>query len=139
MSISLSNMICPLCPEAHTSFLHLTFPEYLKHLELFHSHRPDFLVTCGIGGCVRTFTNLRTYRNHVSGLHSGAGCFEEEADINAEISDDNSSSDHDSIDPDDVNVNVNVTERNDINTLLRLSAAYFILITNNIKKKKRMF
>lgn len=70
---SLKDMVCLLCPPTRTSFLHLNFPEYLKHMELFHCHHPDFSITCGVGGCLRTFKNLRTFRNHVSGFHSDEG------------------------------------------------------------------
>ena len=30
---------------------------------------PDFKVTCGIDGCQRTYSNLGTFLNHVSGVH----------------------------------------------------------------------
>lgn len=31
---------------------------------------PGFKVTCGIDGCQRTYSNLGTFLNHVSGVHS---------------------------------------------------------------------
>lgn len=43
--------------------------EYLKHFSLFRAHQPTFKVTCGIGGCSRSYTNLKTYTNHVYGVH----------------------------------------------------------------------
>ena len=60
-------MECSLC---NTS-LRVKFPirEYLKHLLLFRAHQPTFKVTCGIGGCSRSYTNLKTYTNHVYGVH----------------------------------------------------------------------
>lgn len=60
-------MECSLC---NTS-LRVKFPirEYLKHLLLFHAHQPTFKVTCGISGCSRSYTNLKTYTNHVYGVH----------------------------------------------------------------------
>ena len=42
---------------------------YVNHLRLFHCHQPNFKVTCGIDGCVRTFTNIGTFKNHISLVH----------------------------------------------------------------------
>lgn len=41
----------------------------MKHIKLFHSHQPGFTITCGIGGCQRSFTKFRTFQNHISALH----------------------------------------------------------------------
>ena len=30
----------------------------VNHLRVFHAHQQNFKVTCGIDGCVRTFTNI---------------------------------------------------------------------------------
>lgn len=37
---------------------------------MFYAHHPDFKVPCGIDGCQRNFTNIRTYQNHVSSIHN---------------------------------------------------------------------
>jgi len=68
---STANFSCPLCSNA--AHLMLDFKGLIKHLNLFHAHQPDFKVPCGINGCLRHFTNLRTYQNHVSSVHSFMG------------------------------------------------------------------
>jgi len=42
---------------------------YVNHLRVFHAHQPNFKVTCGIDGCVRNFTNIGMFKNHVSLVH----------------------------------------------------------------------
>ena len=58
---------CSLC----NTLLRVSYSirDYLKHLQLFHAHQPTFKVTCGIGGCCRSYTNIKTYSNHVYGVH----------------------------------------------------------------------
>ena len=64
----MSAMECPLCSDAaHMKF---DWRDFLKHLTLFHAHHPDFKVSCRIDGCQRSFTNIRTYQNHVSSVHN---------------------------------------------------------------------
>ena len=58
---------CPLC--SHTAHLQLDLTAFLKHIKLFHAHQAGFKLTCGIDGCLRTFTNFRTFQNHVSDMH----------------------------------------------------------------------
>ena len=58
---------CPLC--SLTSHLKLNITTFLKHIKLFHAHQAGFKLTCGIHGCQRTFTNFRTFENHVSAMH----------------------------------------------------------------------
>ena len=65
---STSSMVCPLC--SNVGHLTLNFKDLIKHLNLFHTHQPDFKVPCGIDGCSRHFTNLRTYQNHMSSVHN---------------------------------------------------------------------
>lgn len=59
---------CPLCKDAR----HLKFDrrDFVKHLRLFHVHQPGFKVPCMKDGCPRTFTNLRTFENHLSTAHT---------------------------------------------------------------------
>lgn len=56
---------CPLCPDFRATKFQLLLP----HLRLVHSTRPGFSVTCNIEGCSRTFTNIKTYTNHLYGDH----------------------------------------------------------------------
>lgn len=44
--------------------------DYIKHLRLFYAHRPDFKVTCGINGCLRSYSNLGSLKNHISLMHN---------------------------------------------------------------------
>ena len=64
-------MECSLCVTSggpHLSYQSVR--EYLKHLQLFHAHQPRFKVICGIGGCARSFTNIKTFRNHIYSVHN---------------------------------------------------------------------
>ena len=63
-------LVCQLCSAERALNIPYTLKDYLKHIELFHAHQPNFCITCGIGGCQRTFHNLQTFRNHVSDHHS---------------------------------------------------------------------
>ena len=63
----MTELLCPLCPDSLVSF---NVSGYVKHIQVFHSHQPHFLLTCGIQGCVRTFKNFGTFRNHVSAKHN---------------------------------------------------------------------
>lgn len=63
-------LVCQLCPAERALSLPFTLKDYLKHIELFHAHQPNFHIMCGIGGCQRTFHNLQTFRNHISDHHS---------------------------------------------------------------------
>lgn len=62
-------LVCPLCSQEHTAHLGFTLREYLQHINLFHAHQPGFQVICGIGS--RTFSNFRTFENHISSYHRG--------------------------------------------------------------------
>lgn len=62
-------LVCLLCPVERS--LHFsTITDYLKYIQLFHVHQPNFRITCGISGCQQTFEKFHTFRNHVSDLHS---------------------------------------------------------------------
>ena len=58
---------CPLCSGLSVKF---NIADYVKHLRLFHAHRPDFKVTCGINGCLRSYSNLGSFKNHISFVHN---------------------------------------------------------------------
>jgi len=62
---------CLLCASNNLQVL-TKVSHYVNHLKLFHAHQSNFKVTCGIDGCVRTFTNIGTFKNHVSLLHYGS-------------------------------------------------------------------
>lgn len=51
-------------------YLMCPWSEQLKHIKLFHSHQPSFSITCGLSGCLRTFSNFQVFRNHISAYHS---------------------------------------------------------------------
>ena len=63
----MSELLCSLCPDSLVSF---NVSGYVKHIQVFQSHQPHFSLTCGIRGCVRTFKNFGTFRNHVSAKHN---------------------------------------------------------------------
>ena len=65
---SMSAIECPLCSDATS--IKFDWRDYLKHLSLFHAHHPDFKIPCRIDGCQRSYTNIRTYQNHVSSVHN---------------------------------------------------------------------
>jgi len=60
-------LTCSLCTGLSVKF---NTGDYIKHLRLFHAHRPDFKVTCGIDGCLRNYTNLGSFKNHISFMHN---------------------------------------------------------------------
>ena len=55
---------CCDCDFSSTKFFLL-----LKHYRYIHSG-PDFYITCGIGGCYKKYTNVRSYRVHVRSKHN---------------------------------------------------------------------
>ena len=64
------SLVCYLCPLGKTDNIKFNLPDYLRHVQLFHAHQPHLQISCGIGGCKRTFRNYSTFRNHVSDWHS---------------------------------------------------------------------
>ena len=62
---SLMSYNCPLCSD----FLAREFHQLLSRVQLVHSQRPGFRVTCGVDECKREFTSMKTYRNHLYGCH----------------------------------------------------------------------
>lgn len=67
-TVPAASVSCPLCPDSR--HLKLDIKEYLKHIRLFHANQANFKITCGINGCQRSYTNLGTFQNHVSGIHN---------------------------------------------------------------------
>ena len=66
MALSLK---CSLCSVA--SHLRFSVTDYIKHLRLFHVHQPDFKFTCPIDGCQKVYSNIGSFKNHVSARHIG--------------------------------------------------------------------
>ena len=70
-SRNFASLTCSLCTElTAVKFASTTVGDYIKHLRLFHAHRPDFKVVCGINGCIRSYSNLGSFKNHISFMHS---------------------------------------------------------------------
>ena len=62
-------LVCALCPHERTAHLHFDLTGFLKHMKLFHAYQAGIRVTCGISGCQRSFSNFRTFQDHVSAMH----------------------------------------------------------------------
>ena len=41
----------------------------VRHIGLVHSHEFAFRVTCGVGGCTRTYTRFSSYKKHMYVKH----------------------------------------------------------------------
>ncbi len=63
-------LVCPLCPPERSCTLQFNTTDYLKHIQLFHAHQPNFHITCGRSGCQRTFQKFHTFRKYVSDWHA---------------------------------------------------------------------
>ena len=42
----------------------------MKHVSRVHSHSSGFSITCGIQGCLRSYTNYTSWSKHVNNKHS---------------------------------------------------------------------
>jgi hypothetical protein len=49
----------------------MNLTDFLKHVQLFYAHQPGFSITCGLDGCLRSFSSFRSFRNHVYSYHGG--------------------------------------------------------------------
>ena len=56
---------CPLCD----SFAATNVKGVVRHIGLVHSHEPGFRITCGVGGCMRTYTKFNSYKKHMYVKH----------------------------------------------------------------------
>ena len=85
-------LTCSLCTGLSVKFN--IIGDYIKHLRLFHAHRPDFKVTCGIDGCLRSYNNLGSFKNHISFVHNtvhdrtSEGCAENNREVEDEVDQD---------------------------------------------------
>lgn len=150
------SVTCALCRnELNIKF---DISDYIKHVRLFHAYKPDFKITCGINGCLRSYTNLGTFKNHVSAVHSTADycndvvavrndeSFNTYSDQNLDSSDDNSESDNLDFSEDGHSTTNNVTDINIIEKscsdsltcskeILQKSSALFLL---GLKEKYKL-
>ena len=51
----------------------------MRHIGSVHAHEPYFKVTCGIGGCPRTYKNFRSFQKHIRRVHATVLEFENES------------------------------------------------------------
>lgn len=56
----------------------MNLTEFLKHIQLFHSHQPGFSITCGLNGCLRSFSSFQSFRNHVYSYHGGESSLDQQ-------------------------------------------------------------
>ena len=56
---------CPLCHGFEDPTYSLLWP----HIRLVHATEPGFHIRCNMDSCSRTFTNMKTYDNHLSRCH----------------------------------------------------------------------
>lgn len=94
---------CPLCHAFQAPTLSLLWPR----IRLIHATQPGFHIRCNMDSCSRTFTNMKTYDNHLSRCHfmhsrndipqmfitnvtsnAGANSSEKDSDESANIHDD---------------------------------------------------
>ena len=61
-----SRFSCSIC----NSFASLDYASVIRHIGSVHAWDPRFRITCGIEGCVRTYTSYRCYREHIINKHS---------------------------------------------------------------------
>ena len=142
-------MECSLCT-INGPHLRFSIRDYLKHLQLFHAHQPTFKLTCGIGGCSQTYTNMKTYSNHVYGVHdisndlASAASLSEAPMASTDVSDNHGNSsfvdreneaEYGISDNDDCNIeDVGCAEQPSVNHLQRSSA----LLLLGLKEKHKL-
>ena len=129
---SLLNIVCPLCPSVMQKLSNIK--DYLKHIQLFHSHQPNFFITCGIDGCMRTFKSMGSFRNHVSSRHS-CTAFPDYSSSVASTSLDNDACENSSSNEDDVEEFDIGVENADSATMLKKLSATFLL---KLKEKQKL-
>jgi hypothetical protein len=68
MAAAGSDFACNMC-----SFLSVRHLALLSDMGKVHAIEDDFKDTCGLDGCVKTYTNYNSYRSHVYRIHYSAG------------------------------------------------------------------
>ena len=149
------DITCTLCRnELNIKF---NVSDYIKHVRLFHAYKPDFKITCGINGCLRSYSNLGTFKNHVSAAHNIAdhytGCVVRNDDSliqgvdNPDSNDDDSQSDNQDFNEESFSIANNVIDVVGINEesnsdsltcskeMLQKSSALFLL---GLKEKYKL-
>ena len=59
------------CYKPECSHLPLkSFKKLVAHIRRTHSHDPNFIVTCGIPGCCKTYRLFSSFESHISRNHS---------------------------------------------------------------------
>ena len=66
IQLTMPHFYCPVCKSCRLPSVQLM----LQHISRVHSTAPSFNVTCGLDGCLRTYTNYGSYQKHVKGVHS---------------------------------------------------------------------
>ena len=61
-----SRFSCSIC----NSFASLDYASVIRHIGSVHAWEPQFRITYGIEGCIRTYTSYRRYREHIINKHS---------------------------------------------------------------------
>ena len=56
---------CTICQR----FAYPNLQGVMRHIGSVHAHEPYFKVTCGIGGCPRTYTNFPSFQKHIRRVH----------------------------------------------------------------------
>ena len=107
-----------------------------RHIRLVHSHEPNFIIHCSVGYCARSFSNYRTYQNHLSSAHRGQSQVVSYEDFNRECMS--------YLQPDDVDFDDDGIHRDggneddkDNETDLQSTAAKWILKTNETRELSR--
>lgn len=63
--------MCPKCPLCVLQAPTIQF--VLQHMRSVHSSDPNFLVTCGLNGCPRTFRKFSSFYQHIYRNHKDTG------------------------------------------------------------------
>lgn len=68
---AIPSFVCPYCID--DDFAAPSEVLLLRHIRVVHSLDPNFNIQCSTNGCSRTFTNFRTYQNHLL-THRPSSC-----------------------------------------------------------------
>ena len=123
--------VCPCCGQ----YVRSTMKDLLHHVRLFHADEPNFSIQCSWHGCIRTFRNFHTFRNHVYAFHCSNGTDElippSHPDVDPCITDNNayqlSDNDSDHMTDQDTNDSLEQTSGIDHVATIRRAAAVWIL------------
>lgn len=128
----MASLVCPICPIERTSHLNFNLTQFMKHIKLFHSHQPNFTITCGLHGCLRTFKNFRTFQNHVSNYHAG---YAADTSCNTDDNDETRGFDDDSEEQPDHDLDPHLGDSSNGSITLQQSTALFLM---GLKEKHKL-